>query len=458
MRRLKAVLADIEARAKGAQELYAKGENATTEDVTALQTFKDELETLETEKTTVEQFEADRKTNDARLTELAKVATFALDTTANDGGKVAEFAVPRQKTKNFKGANADVRAYRFGQWFAAAMGNPTARKWCEENNLRQFAMSGDVNVSGGFLVPEEFSSDLIILLEEYGSARRLARNWPMTTDTRNVPKLTAGLTVYSPGQGGQITTSDLTLDNVTLKVDTFLTLTLLSNELLSDSLVNLGDLLIGEIARAFALNEDNMMVNGDGTATYFGRTGIEVQFKALSGTIANIAGLVVAPTNTKTDWANITATAMANVKAKLPVYARVGNQARWLCSENFYGAVMERLAYAAGGVTLAEMQDQINGRFMGSPVEICQVMPRVPIASASAGSIPCFYGNFERGIAFGDRNEYAVARSTEFKFDYNQTAIRGSERVDIVVHSVGNASGTASLRVPGPIVGLIADA
>jgi hypothetical protein len=33
--------------------------------------------------------------------------------------------------------------------------------------------------------------------------------------------------------------------------------------------------------------------------------------------------------------------------------------------------------------------------------------------------------------------------------------LRGTQRYDINVHDVGNASATASLRQPGPIVGLI---
>jgi HK97 family phage major capsid protein len=62
-----------------------------------------------------------------------------------------------------------------------------------------------------------------------------------------------------------------------------------------------------------------------------------------------------------------------------------------------------------------------------------------------------------KGAMFGDRRGVTVdmTDSNDDDFENNLISIRGTERFDINVHDVGNASATASQREAGPIVGLI---
>jgi hypothetical protein len=55
----------------------------------------------------------------------------------------------------------------------------------------------------------------------------------------------------------------------------------------------------------------------------------------------------------------------------------------------------------------------------------------------------------------GDRRQSALALSEHSRFANDEIEIRGTQRLDIVVHDVGNAHATAASRVPGPIVGLL---
>jgi hypothetical protein len=68
--------------------------------------------------------------------------------------------------------------------------------------------------------------------------------------------------------------------------------------------INMGDDLAGEIAYAFALKEDQCGFIGDGTSTYGGMQGVCTKIKGLSGTIANIAGLVVATARLRYNYAS----------------------------------------------------------------------------------------------------------------------------------------------------------
>src|SRR6185436_8238088 len=93
--------------------------------------------------------------------------------------------------KDVGGLEGDVRAYRFGMWALAAIGRPKALNWCREHGIQliegtetKTAHSEGTDSTGGYLVPEEFGTDMIDLRERYGVVRRLFKNVPMTSDTR----------------------------------------------------------------------------------------------------------------------------------------------------------------------------------------------------------------------------------------------------------------------------------
>jgi len=355
-----------------------------------------------------------------------------------------EFARVR-KLHNFKGIvdgkSADFRAYAFGKWFKGfVVGDVASQKWCHENGIQSKAMSEGNNFLGGYLVPPQFSNDIIDLREEFGVARRVARIVPMSSDTLTIPRRTGGLTAYFVGEGTTITTSDKTFDQVNLVAKKLACLTLWSSELSEDAIISIGDDLAGEIAYAFSLKEDECYFNGDGTSTYGGINGIRPKLKAVDGTIANIKGLQVASDNV---YSGIVLGDFHGVLGRLPLYARAG--AAWIMSTTFFDSVAHKLQTAAGGNTVVDIANGGVPRFLGYPVVFSQVMP-----TTEANSQVCaLLGNYRLGTAMGDRRALTLALSTEFKFAEDQLAIRGTDRFDINVHDVGNTSAA------GPIVGLI---
>jgi hypothetical protein len=204
--------------------------------------------------------------------------------------------LPRYGTlRNFVGEGSAERAYRFGQWFLAVRGIDKATAFCRENGIvLSRAQQEGVNEAGGFLVPEEFGNDLIDLREQYGVFRREAKMVPMASDTRSDPRRTGGLTAYFVAESGAGTASDKSWDRVSLTAKKLMVLARYSSEVNEDAVINMGDDLAGEIAYAFAVKEDNCGFIGDGSSTYGGMQGVCTKIKGLSGTIANIAGLVVA--------------------------------------------------------------------------------------------------------------------------------------------------------------------
>lgn len=347
----------------------------------------------------------------------------------------------------FSGERKEEKAYRFGKWLlgralydGSVPACAQARDFCDKNGLTR-AMSEGTNEAGGFLVPLEFGTDMIDLREKYGVFRRNAKIIPMAGDTKTEPVRTSGLTVYYPGEAGSITASDMAWGQVTLVAKKFAALARYSTEVNEDSVIDFANTLAEELAYAFSKAEDDDGFNGDGSGTYGGITGVRAKLKAVDGTIGNIKGLKVGTGNA---YSELVLGDFQGTVAILPEYADTPN-AKWFCSRSFYWNVMVKALLAGGGVTAMEVEEARREKFLGYPVEFSQVMP-----STEGNSQVCaILGDLSLGAILATRRDVTVAFSEHSRFANDQLEIRGTQRVDINVHGVGDTS------VAGPLVGLI---
>lgn len=368
--------------------------------------------------------------------------------------------VKRGHVKNFRGEvdgmEAQVRAYRFGMWAMALISaqsggrfyNQQAINYCQDNGLIVNAAHGEggSDTTGSHIfVPTEFGTDLILLREQYGVARRLLNVVQMNSDTKTEPRQLSGLSAYFVGENAAGTESTMSFDDVTLVARKLMVLARLSNELNSDAAISFGDKLVGEIAYAFANKEDECVFNGTGTSTYGHITGIRTRLDEL--TAGTAPGLTAGAGNL---WSELTLANFQSVVGSLPQYAdRPG--CAWVCHKTFAHTVMQRLALAAGGTTSTEI---VNGAstmmFLGYPVVVSQVFPSVEANS----QIPVLFGDLSLGAMFGNRGQETIAFSTEATvggesmWERDQIGVRGTERFDAVCHDYGSNS------TAGPIVGL----
>lgn len=359
-------------------------------------------------------------------------------------------------------------AYRFAQWWFAtslSVSSPLrakAAQFCEENGIPTVkALNEGINDQGGSLVPPEFDNMLIRLLERFGVFRQYTRMNQMAGDIKMVPRRTGGITALWVGEGASITDSTPTYDNVQLVAKKLAARVIMSSEIAEDSAISIADQLAFEIGTAFALAEDQAAFLGDGSPTYGGITGIVTKLRGLDATIANIAGLYVAQgQGASTPPANLFAEmALAdfnNTVGLLPQYADTA-QTAWYCHRSFYFGTMQRLELAAGGNALREVATGDRAPrplFLGYPVNFTQVMPRTDANS----QICAILGDLSMGSMMGDRRQRTLFTDPFSLSANDQIAVRGTERVDIIIHDVGNASSVAANRQPGSIVALISGA
>lgn len=357
------------------------------------------------------------------------------------------------------------KAYAFGNWFSAVFNKGRGRSadWCRDNGIpfhedhEAKALSEGVATAGGYLVPDVFVPDLIRIVEQYGAVRTIARPERMTSDTKTIPRRTAGLTAYFVGEGTAPTQSDISVDVVNLVAKKMSTLTYHSSELDEDSAVDIGNVLAQEIAQAFAYKEDICGISGDGTSTYGGIVGITRKFRdsveAAGGTWTTDAHRLYNPTlfnATGNLWSEATLADFFPVVGGI-VSSADGPDCVWVCHRVFYYTVMARLMLAQGGSTTTELVNGVRRPlFMGYPVVFSQAMP----SAAAASLLSVLFGNFKLATAFGDRRAMSIATSDQFLFSTDQIAVRGTERFDFICHEVGTANATASSQVAGPIGGL----
>lgn len=307
--------------------------------------------------------------------------------------------------------------------------------------LRRKAQAEGVNVQGGVLVPTELAARVIQKLGQYGKFRRNALVVPVGSDRQVVPKIESDLTVYAPGEGNEITDSDVTFSQVGLNPIKMCCLAKVSSELEEDSVIALGEIIGISMTRSLTKKEDAIGFIGDGTSTYFGMTGIVGELRGVDETIGNIKGLKVGTGNA---YSELTLPDFEGVVSILPDDADDG--AKWFVNRKFFYGVMYPLARAAGVADLFSiLTDKKDRYFMGYPVEFVSAMP-----STEANSQICaLLGDLQLGAFLGERKILTIEKSEHVLFTNDQLAIRGVERVAISVYGVGDTSEA------GSIVGMI---
>jgi HK97 family phage major capsid protein len=354
----------------------------------------------------------------------------------------------KHKPVNFKGADAERKAFRWGCFALAAMGkSQKAMNWCEANGV-SIKSGGSVegtNTLGGVLVPDELDNDIIDLRVEYGVFRRNARNRSMKSDHRNIPRRAGGLSAYFVGESEAGTSSQKLWNSVGLTAKKIMVLSLMSSELSEDAVIEVGDDLAGEVAYAFSTKEDQCGFVGDGTSTYGGIDGIVPKLITING-VDDGGGIVVATGNA---WSEITIGDLRRTIGRTPSYAR--KNAKWYCSPRFCDEVIFKLIDAAGGNTVRDLQAERGLQALGYPIELAETMT----STEANSTIPCLFGDLRQSSAFGDRRETTITFSISGTVDgvdlfaTDQIGIRGTERFDIVNHDLGDAT------TAGPVVGLM---
>lgn len=318
----------------------------------------------------------------------------------------------------------------------------------------------DDDAAGAWMIPTQIKDMIVDLTMFYGVIPGLAEYVTMESPKVNHGVDSENWLANNVSEGGQYTEYKLNDKTVELNAQKMGVAVRASFEFLKDisSTGMLGQRILEKITSALAFRQDQAGFFGTGLAAENNMVGIVTKLTGLSATVGNIAGLRVA---SGASWDNITRADIAAVQRLLPAYVsqRYRNNIGWICSTNFWRGVLQELALSAAGATGSEVVSAFEnpsnlpgmavGRYLGWPVFASEVFP----SNSAASTVPLLFGALRASTSYG---EYEAASTRMYIADPTDEVVwHAPWRGDIVTHTVGNASATASERRPGPVVGLI---
>jgi HK97 family phage major capsid protein len=322
-------------------------------------------------------------------------------------------------------------AYRAGQWAKATIfGDAAAARWCKDHGVRMSTRAMDGGAPGqSAIIPEEMSSVLISLKEQYGIARNVCTMEPMMSDTKTVPVDLDDVTAEFVGAGSAATDDEPGLGFVQLAAKRLRAKTTIDNDYADDSVINLADHVAQKQARAFAIKEDQCLFNGDGTATYGGIVGIRTKLLT--------HGYVTAAANIDT-FLEVTSAEFDAVVAAAPQIP--GAVYKWYTSKRGEALMFGRLRTAAGGNSKSDLASRAPRTWDGDDIELTPAMPAGTGTTDYSNVIMAVYGDLRLGVLFGDRKQMEMMVNPYILMAEGQTQILAFERIDINVHGCGDTT------------------
>jgi HK97 family phage major capsid protein len=133
-------------------------------------------------------------------------------------------------------------------------------------DARSKALAAGDATAGGFLVPTQFSNEVIELLRAQSVVRRLgARVVQMPTGTMKFPKIATGASAAYIGENVNIGKSEETFGQLTLTFKKLAVLTPISNDLLRYSSPSADAIVRDDLVSSMATKEDATFIRGVGT-------------------------------------------------------------------------------------------------------------------------------------------------------------------------------------------------
>lgn len=259
------------------------------------------------------------------------------------------------------------------------------------------ALSEGTNSAGGYLVPPEYSRELIELLRAQTIIRKSgARAIPMNSNVLNVPRLNTGGTSTYVGEASNISPTNQEFGQLTLTAKKLATLTVMSNELLADSSPSVDAIVRDDLVQSMSLKEDITFLRATGSATT--PTGllnlVDTGNKFSANATVNVANIIA-------DMGKARRLVLA---ANTPMVKPC-----WYISPRTEGHLMTLADTSTGGWTFrAEM---LTGKLFGYPFYVTSQIPE------NLGA-----GTDESEIYFGDAAQLIIGENEDLAIDVSSEA------------------------------------
>lgn len=335
--------------------------------------------------------------------------------------------------------NSGGDSLRFGALFRyqANKGRDYAARSFDRDIIGKATATTIDNALGGSLMAvEEYRTELIDLLSDYGACRQLLTFVPSTGKPIRMSRKTSDISSYWAVEAGTVTESNVEVDSVVLVPQKLMALADISNDLLEFADYDIADLYASSAMRELARKEDEAYFNGDGTSTYGNIVGLK---NALDATAITAA--------TGTTFSTVVDADVNSAISKLLPKALTSGRLQWSMTPNAYHSVFPRIYKGLGGTDAAQGEGFSGGnRVGGYPV----VFNNVTLAATATNTIFAYVGDHNMAAkACEVRGSFSIEFDSSNQFKNDITTMRVKEYVDINIHDSGSSAG-----VDSPVVAL----
>jgi HK97 family phage major capsid protein len=302
-------------------------------------------------------------------------------------------------------------------------GDPRDADVAANRKLIKNAMSTSDPSSGGFLVPEEYRTEMLQLALETAVVRPRARVVPMSTLRVAIPTVDAttnngsvygGIVGYWTEEGAAMVQSQPRFGRVALEAKKLTAYTEIPNELINDSNPSAEAFVRMTFPQAIAWFEDIAFLTGTGVGEPLGI------FNTANGAIIAV-GKEAGQAASTIVWENI-----VNMYARMLPSSL--NNAVWIASPDTLPQLMTTaLTVGTGGAPIG------MANFDGTSAPVLSLLGRPVIISEKVSSLTnqgdLSFVDFSQYL-LGDRMSMQAELSTDYKFANDVTAFRFIERVD----------------------------
>jgi HK97 family phage major capsid protein len=309
------------------------------------------------------------------------------------------------------------------------------------------ALSERIPAEGGFLVPEDLRSEILMVALETAVVRPRARVIPMDSlrvplpmidDTSHASSVYGGVVGYWTEEGAALTASAPSFGRLVLEAKKLTAYTTIPNELLQDAVTPLDTWFNMFFPRAIAWFEDVAFIGSSTTGTGVGEP---------QGFLNAPAAIKVVP-NSGADSGIFQFVDIATMYSRM--WPASLNSAVWICSPDVLVSLMQLAVTASTGssptyTTVAPpgwLQidqgataypgggggDGVNYRLLGRPLIVSEKMPSIAAANTTtAGALTFVDLDY---YLLGDRQTMQIASSADYLFANDLMAYRVIERLD----------------------------
>lgn len=288
--------------------------------------------------------------------------------------------------------------------------------------IAQKALSATSATGGGFLVPEEFSTDIIVLRRAATVVRQLGpREMPMGNGTINIPKLTAAASGGYIGENANLTKSEQTFGNVTMTFKKLGVLVPISNDLIRFSSPQADGLVRDDVVRGLSVTEDQAFIRGDGT----NGTPKGLRYWVPAANLIQANGTVNLA-NVATDLGN----AMLALMAQNVPFVRPG----WI----FAPRTWKYLTTVQNSNGFYVFRDEMmTGKLWGFPFKVTTSVPIVLTngSGTNGNGSEVYFVNFD-DMAIGDSQRLMIDVSTEAAYYNGSTVVAAFSQDQTVIRAI----------------------